>query len=157
MERAEPTVPNLETDKEQVVEAHGEGNGSVSNDKEENVTQIDQEVEKEQSLDVLPSAHLKRKRGIPSPRAKEKEKRDRVEPVSDSSSSGDLNRFFPNDSPNKISFLTIELKSSTPRAAKGSSVCVTAKGSSGEKQVQPPGFSVIEIKDEPVSQEIEML
>lgn len=136
----EPPSANNEAIKDQEV-----GACDIEESEVEQVMQLSQNGEREEFIDMFPNAQLKRKRDTRSPSVKKIEKGGRMEPRSDSSSSMDLNRIFPSNSANEISFLSIELKSSTPRAA---------KGSSGKKQVQPPGFSVIEMKEELVSQEI---
>jgi len=85
----------------------------------------------------LPGVQLTRKkRNAQSPIEETNGKRDRVGRFSDSSSSGDLNRLFPLGSPNEISFLSIELQTSTPK--------VSSRG----KQVQSPDSPYIERREE---------
>lgn len=100
--------------------------------------------EEEQKIEVsndFPGVILRgKKRNARSPIEKS-EKRDRVGWRSDSSSSEDLNRLFPLDSPNEVSFLSIELQTSTPRA------------SSGEKRLQSPDSPNVEVREKLVSQD----
>ncbi len=109
----------------------------------------EEEAEKEGKLDdSFPCAQSTKKRAAQSPLMKEIEKKDRMGQMSESSSSGDLNRLFPLNTANEISFLSIELKTSTPRAV---------SGSSGERQAQTPDSYLIGIKEGPDLQEMDPL
>lgn len=120
--------------------------------KEEDSEQDNQEqekvVEEKQEIEVsndLPGVILRGKKRIArSPIEEKNEKRDRVGLRSDSSSSGDLNRLFPLSSPNEISFLSIELQTSTPRA------------SSRGKQLQSPDSPNRGKEEELVSQDTDI-
>lgn len=104
------------------------------------VEELPEHAQTSEVSDALPCAQMtSKKRVAQSPLHKETEKRDRIGFASDSSS-GDLNRLFPAGSPNEVSFLSIELKTSTPR----------------ETQAQPLVFPSIGIKEELVSQEIDI-
>jgi len=89
-----------------------------------------------------------KKRAALSPLTKEKEKKERITQFSDSSSSDDLNRLFPQFSANEISFLAVELKTSTHRA--------TFVSSEGSHPPTPESFT-LGIKEGPDLQEIEEL
>lgn len=91
------------------------------NKEQEKITHFEQEQPGELQdtfIHVKPS----KKRGAKSPLMKEIGKKDRVDQLSgSSSSSSDLDRLFPTNVANEISFLSIELKTSTPRATGSSS------------------------------------
>lgn len=102
----------------------GKKTDSIGQREEEDSAQDNQELQNvveevsgKVSNDFLAASSRGKKRNARSPVEEKKEKRDRVGLPSDSSSSEDLNRFFPLDSPNEISFLSIELQTSTPRAS----------------------------------------
>ena len=125
---------------EDQMEETGEDNTEVSG----NAGEDTDEVQKSQLSDQLPCAQsIKKKRAAHSPLLKEIEK-DKMGRFSDSSSSDDLNRLFPCHTANEISFLAIELKSSTPK----SSPC-----DSEGKQTSPPVSPLVGMQEEFVLQE----
>lgn len=119
---------------------------------EENILEVSEKVgediedslQESQLSEQLPCAQsIKKKRVAHSPLWKEMGK-DKMGRFSDSSSSEDLNRLFPSQTANELSFLSIELKSSTPR----SSPC-----DSEGKHVQSPASNGVEMQEELVLQE----
>lgn len=119
---------------------------------EENILEVSEKVgediedslQESQLSEQLPCAQsIKKKRVAHSPLWKEMGK-DKMGRFLDSSSSEDLNRLFPSQTANEISFLSIELKSSTPR----SSPC-----DSEGKHVQSPASNGVEMQEELVLQE----
>ncbi len=117
-----------------------EENGNQDNMVKEKEVPLNQQEEGKFD-DSLPCAQREKKRVARSPLVNEFGKRDRLESNESSSSSGELDRLFPPNSPNEISFLSIELKTSTPRAL---------QGSSGTEQVQTPDSSPLGTQAEPV-------
>jgi len=119
----------------------GEDNTEVSGNAGEDTDEIQT---KSQLSEQLPCAQsMNKKRVAHSPLWKEIDK-DKMGRFSDSSSSDDLNRIFPSHTANEISFLAIELKSSTPR----SSPC-----DSEGKQTLSPASPSMEMQEELVLQE----
>lgn len=97
----------------------------------------------------LPNAQVA-KRPLESPQSEMTEDKKRVRQAADSSSSEDLNRLWPADSPsNEVSFYRIALKSSTPKATQEVLSAEPEAGDSGK----PPG-ALVEVKEELESQEI---
>lgn len=123
---------DLEKNQEQgkVVDKNQEDEGKIKDKEERN---------------EFPGVQLtSKKRNSQYPIEEKDGKRDRVGLRSFSSSSEDLNRLFPLDSPNEVSFLSIELQTSTPRA------------SSRGKQHQPPDSLTMEVRKELVSQDTDI-
>lgn len=102
-------------------EPNNESSEEVGNSEERGNEQVPEEKGNGESNSELPCDQLiSKKRAAQSPLIQENDKRDRMGLLSDSSGSSDLNRCFPCGSPNEVSFLSIELKTSTPRAINSS-------------------------------------
>lgn len=138
----EESQPPTHNESSQPIEKTTERKGEVMEERQED------EEEVSMSQNSLYKTQLTKKRAALSPLIKEREKKERVACFSDSSSSDDLNRLFPTNFANEISFLSVELKTSTPRA--------TSVSSGGSQPPTPESFT-IGIKEGPDLQEIEDL
>lgn len=119
--------------------------GQINKEQGKTTTQVEQE-QPGKSQDLFIQAQPTKKRGAKSPLMKEIGKRDRLDQMSgSSSSSSDLDRLFPTNVANEISFLSIELKTSTPRG--------TGSSSEGSRS-QPPDSPFMESKEGPDLQDI---
>lgn len=114
-EQHQTPMENLQTERNEI-----EKTGDIVESKDQGSEGEEEKEEKEEEgkLDFsFPCAQLTKKRAAQSPLMKEIGKKDCMGQMSESSFSDDLNRLFPLNTANEISFLSIKLKTSTPRAA----------------------------------------
>ena len=116
---------------------------------QEKATVVGQEEEERASSLATGAQGGKRPAGSPLPDLAEKKQRAIQD--SGSSSSEGLDRLWPAGSPNEVSFLHFQLKTSTPKASQERCSGGPEAGDTG----QPPNPRLVGIKEEQVSHEIE--
>ncbi|KAI7809608.1 hypothetical protein IRJ41_012629 [Triplophysa rosa] len=96
----------------------------------------------------LPNAEVQKRPAV-SPLSKIDDKKLRATHRSDSSSSEDLNRMWPKETPNEVSFLHIQLRTSSPKELQDAPSAALQTPS-----ISPPDLNTVRIKEEQMSVEI---
>ena len=137
------------TPSQQEIQEVQEGREDIPVSSSETVPDLAPPSNGSEDSDPLPNAQAgKRPAASPLPLLAEKKQRATQDPGS--SSSEDLDRLWPTGSPNEVSFLSIELKASTPKAPQEHS----SVGPRAGETCPPPLPRRVRIKEEQVSQEI---
>lgn len=131
----------------------GEESKEMTSSSLETVSELEMEVSKSESIesifiDLLPNAQLqKRPAGSPLDDAEGKKLRANYRSVS--SSLEEQERIWPSASPNEVSFLQVQLRSSSPKERQE-----IVSAAPAVVNTRSPDLKNIEIKEEQVSQEI---